>query len=193
MPLAGTGAVLGAAFALAGGCNPLGALAANGMAAAMASWIVSNAKTLPGAMTGSGGSVTGHGAITFTGSSASFGAALAAGIPAVDPASITKWTTIGNAVMNHMMTFGSINPGGFSYSTSTGGPVTGVGTVIFSSLVMVPLLSSAMGFADAANILTWLAISNAILGHIAANGAALSLGFTCAAGGGPLVGFSTIG
>ncbi len=211
MTLLATGAALGAAFAVAGGCDTLGSYLASGMGTAMATWLTTNGRVGKGSMLGTAGAVAGEGTIdfskdgndpiasaltnfnTFEDAALSFGVALASTIPAPDAAGVEHWTIIASAVMRHMMDHGGVNPLTYAYNPVTGGPVTGAGTFTFGTMVMSPLLSTDMGFSDAANIATWALISSAILGHIQTNAVALSLGFTCApAAGSPLVGASLI-
>jgi hypothetical protein len=211
MPLLGTGPILGLALGAAGGVDAPGLIKAQSLGTALAAWILSNCRTGRGTMTGTGGNVSGEGTLNFAQdaddpiagaltnfstlalASASFGSALAASIPAADAAGIVKWTVIANSLLTHMVDHAGINPISFAYPTVPGGPVTGVGQVGFGTILMDPLLSTAMGFVDAPNIATWALISSVLINHIATNATALSLGFTCPPGGGPLVGVSLIG
>jgi hypothetical protein len=143
-------------------------------------------------MTAAGAAVTGAGALSFTGSGDSLGDAMAASIPASDVAGIAKWRVIGNALRTHLLTYGSVNPTGF-VAAPAGGPVTGAGTIALSSMVMSPLLSTAMGLFDLANVAAMDAgLSTTILTNITTTGTALSLGYASPPGGGALTGASTI-
>lgn len=191
MPLLGSGLLLGAAIAAAGGCDPVGAVLCGGLGNAMAAWLPGNCITLPLGMVAAGAAVSGMGLFQFTSDEHSFGPVLAAGVGATDAPGILKWTAVAKGIIDHMTLFGRVVPAAF-VANPLGGPVTGVGTVTFLAPLFVPPLSTDLGLTDAANVATWLLLGTQIIAHITANAQALSLGFTSPPGGGPLVGVSTI-
>jgi hypothetical protein len=196
MPLTGSGAILGAAIAAAGGIvDPAGLTKSGGLAGAICSWIASNAivTNIPsfGTLTASGTSVTGAGRIDFSADGNAFGDALAASIPATDPQGIVKWRAIANALHSHIKTHGRANPTAY-VANPVGGAVTGTGTLSFVSSVFSPTLASTLGLVDAANQATWLALGVVLLTHLATNALVNATGFSSPPGGGPLTGASLI-
>lgn len=191
MPLTGTGLILGGLIATATGMGPAGAGLAGALGNAIAAWVPGNVITLPGTMVAAGAAVTGLGIIQATGDAAAFGALLAASVGATDEPSIVRWTRIARAFIDHFEELGQVVPAAF-VANPLGGAVTGVGTVSFASMLFAPPLSTVLELADPVNVALWFALGAQLLGHIAVNAQALSLGFTSPPGGGPLVGVSTI-
>ncbi len=218
MSLTATDTVLDGVFTTIG-VDAVGKLKAQGMYKAMGTWMAANCKLGPGTMTGTGGNVTGFGRLHFYSgetselgfpvtdaaaaalctfssrleASTSFGAALAAGVPATDPPGIAKWTAIADALMVHLIAYAQVIPSGFTYVTPTGTTISGVGTIGITNVVFTPLLSFDLGFTDAANILTWDGgIGLALQAHIVSKAVANGLGFLVPAVGGPLTLAGTI-
>jgi len=195
MPLSGTGSALGSTLATsAGSVDAPGQAAWTAMGTTLASWIVANCSVLPGTMVAAGAACTGIGLLTFAGA-ASLGSAIASAAGSVDAVGQAKWTDIATALVGHLGSFGQANPVAFVVSNpTTGGPVTGVGTVTFANTAVGSSLASAAGSIDAAGIAAWTAIGTALLAHVAANAQLLAtpIGFIAPPGGGPLTGSGTI-
>lgn len=160
----------------------------------MATWLLANSTTVIGTMVGTPlGAVAGFGAVAVGGSAVSFGTALATSISgSANAAAIAKWTTVGQAIISHLTSLGQVLPSAWLYNVVSGGAVSGPGTIAFSSPTMSPRLSAQLSFVDTASVNTWNTIEAAIVAHLVANSAALATGFTCPAGGGPLVGIGLI-
>jgi len=183
---------------IAGGItDPVAIPYVNSLGNAIATWMVSNTivENIPPTMIAAGSGVSGFGNIDFTGGAGagdSFGAAMAASIPAVDTPGIAKWKAIGNALVDHMKSKGFINPTTF-VANPLGGAVTGTGLIAFTSMTFSPTIGSVVfPIFDTAGYASMASIGSTILTHIAANALVNSLGFTSPSGGGPLVGVSTI-
>lgn len=194
MPLSGTGAVLALALDVAGLItDPPGITKSGSLAIALCSWMVSNTivTNIPPTMVAASGVISGSGSLDFGASGDDFGTHLAASIPATDAAALVKWKALGNALVTHMKNHGGVNPSGFT-APPTGGAVTGVGTLSFSTLLFSPTLATVIGVApDAVGTVVWAALGAAILTHIATNAQVNGTGFTAPATG-PLTGFGTI-
>lgn len=200
MPLTGTGGVLALALIPFTGGDVAGATKMTSLANALASWIVTNAivTNIPtfGTLAASGAAVTGQGRIDFGADGNAFGDALAASIPAVDAAGISKWRALGSAIHSHIKTNGRANPTAF-VANPLGGAVQGTGTLSFTTSLFSPTLAAVLGLVDAPNQAVWLALGAAILAYLAANaqiglGVGLPTGFLSPSGGGPLTIVSVI-
>lgn len=177
MPLIPTGPVLGLSLSAAVGAVDLAGVAAwVGVGTAICAWIPLNATIQPGLLVATGaGPVTGLGSIGIADAS-TFGIALAAGAGSVDAEGIKRWTKVGKAIAKHLVDFGQVVPTSFATVPITGGPVTGVGTILIPNPLLGVALAEAVEATDPPGILLWTAVGLVIIAHLVANTIASATG-----------------
>lgn len=162
-------------------------------------WSITNMNCKPGSMASAGAAVSGFGTLEAVGSAADLGTKLATAMHDPSDGGIATWTKFATALLDHFETYGQINPASFVAPTPSGGPLTGTGTIQFTSLVFTPLLSSQLDVTEAAAAAMLEIFGAQILSHIATNALVVPLTthapfipFTAAAGGGPITGAGAI-
>lgn len=194
MPISGTGAVLGVALAAASGSVDQAGIAKwIGVGTAICSWLPGNATVNPGLMVGAGGSVSGFGNLTFS-NVPDFGVQLANGAGSTDKKGIERWTAVGIAITDHLVSVGQVVPGSFAYPDPAGGPVTGTGTLAFADPTLGPALAVAAGSVDGPGILAWTAVGLILAAYLTSNTLVLPTpqGMASPPGGGPITGSGSI-
>src|SRR5262249_26306964 len=141
MPLAGTGAIMGAVILAAiGNLDPSAIPAFSALGDTIGVWCITNMNCLPGTMVSAGAAVSGFGTLSAPDTGAAdLGLKLATAMKDTSAGGIATWTKFATALIKHMQTFGQVNPATFSAPTPSGGPLTGTGKIQFSSPVFVPL------------------------------------------------------
>ena len=162
---------------------------------AVGSFLVSNTLVLPGTMSAAGSAVTGKGAFTVSGSASSLGQQLAAaaGSPASDLKAIALWTSIATDIINDVQSNGQANTTSFVANPS-GGPVSGTGTLSFSSPALGAAIPPSIQCVDPAGAGAWLTVGGILEVQIAALAVVLAtpIGFASPNGGGALTGSGTL-
>lgn len=169
----------------------------------IAAWCLLNLNCLPGTMASSGSTVSGSGLFLALPDSSSAIAGLGSQLATAmgDPSAngVATWTKFAGAFVSHIQTFGTINPASFVAPTPGPGPLTGNGTVQFSSLVFAPLLSSQLGVAEPVAAAMLEVFGAQILTHIQSNAMILATAvavpfvpLTSPVGGGPISGSGSL-
>lgn len=199
MPLTGTGAIMGALILTAiGNPDPAAVPAFATLGDTIGAWSITNMNCTPGLMTASGSAVSGFGALEAVGEASDLGTALAIAMQDPSEDGIATWTKFAIALLSHLETFGQINPALF-VAAPAGGPLTGTGTIQFTSLVFAPLLSSQLEVTETAAAAMLEIFGAQILSHIATHAVVVPLTthapfipFTAPSGGGPITGAGAI-
>lgn len=200
MPLTGSGAIMGAAILAAiGNPDPAAIPVFATLGDTIGAWSITNMNCKPGLMVSAGAAVSGFGSLEAVGEASDLGAALATAMQDPSEDGIETWTKFATALLSHFETFGQINPASFVAPSPSGGPLTGTGTIQFSSLVFSPLLSSQLDVEEPVAAAMLEVFGAQILSHIAASAVVVPLTthapfipFTAPAGGGPISGAGAI-
>lgn len=185
---------MGSAMAAAVGAPPSAGGMFSTLGSAIATWALSGLQVNPGAMAAASGVVSGVGSFTATGSAEDLGTALATamGVPATATEAKATWVKVGGALINHFETYGVANGTGFS----AGVPLTGASTLVWTSPVFVPTLSSQLEVTDPVAAVALEAFGTVLLAHILANAVLVSISLSgppmSAPPTGPVVGTGTI-
>lgn len=200
MPLTGSGGLIGAATMLAiGNVDPVAVPEFAGLADALGAWCLTNCTCLPGTMVAAGTAVSGAGLLTFPSDGAgTLGPALATAMKDPSAGGVLYWTRFASALLGHMTAFGQVNPSTFA-AAPAGGPLTGTGTVAFTSLVFAPPVSSQLGVSDAVAAAMLEVFGAQLLTGIKQYAQALPIAlttpfvpFTAPPGGGPITGAGSL-
>lgn len=198
MPLGGTGAILGGLLGSAVGAPPAGGPFFGKLGEVIAAWGLTNIVVKPGLMVAAGSAVTGAGVISVIGAKEELGLKFAQAIGAVDSGNVAKWTVVAGALISHLETFCTVNPSSFVASPS-GGPLTGAGTLVFSSPSFVPPLATQLDLNDPGNLVALAAFNAALIGHLQTNAAVVGVALvtpfiplTSPNGGGPITGTGSL-
>src|SRR5690242_11438035 len=107
MPLAGTGAIMGALILSAiGNPDPADIPAFATLGDTIGVWSITNMDCVPGTMNCAGAVVSGFGALVAKGTAADLGAKLAAAMKDPSTDGIATWTKFAKALIAHFETFG---------------------------------------------------------------------------------------
>lgn len=166
------------------------------VAGVLASWLPANTVVLPGTMVASGATVSGFGKLQINAPASSLGPLLAAaaGSPPSDAAAVQKWTAIGQAIIDHLTTYGQANPVAFVSPASpvNPNPITGTGLLTITNPGLGLAMANAVGTLDAPGIAAWTTIGGLLLAHLSAFTQILPIAFVAPPGSGPLVGSGTV-
>jgi len=141
-----SGSAIGSIMAAAVGAPA----SAGGMFAALGTaiqgWAVSKVTVVPTTMAAVGGVVSGLGIFTVTGDAVELGGLLADALTLpVDATSAREvWIATAQALIDHFTSYGQVNGTGFT----SGVPLAGAGTVVWTSPVFVPPLAVRIGVSD---------------------------------------------
>lgn len=199
MPLTGSGAIMGALILTAiGNPDPAAIPEFATLGDTIGAWSITNMNCKPGLMVASGSAVSGFGSLEAVGEAADLGTALATAMKDPSEDGIRTWTKFATALLDHLETFGQVNPAAF-VAAPAGGPLTGTGLIQFTSLVFSPFLSSQLGVEEPVAAAMLEVFGAQILSHIATNAVVVPLTthvpftpFTAPAGGGPITGAGAI-
>ncbi len=192
MTLAGTGVVLGPLLSTASGSlDAAGISAWLSIANKIVSWIPANNTVSSAGCVAASGLVSNGGTLSFSATTPTFGAQLAAQLGIVDAAGIAKWTAVGAAILSWINTNGQVNATALVANPITGA-VTGVATIAMTNVAAGPSLAAAAGSTDAPGIAGWTLIGAAMMNHIKATAVIAPIAWTSPPGGGPVLGVSVI-
>jgi hypothetical protein len=173
MPLAGTGDILGSVLASAVGApSAIGSFFAT-VGGVIAAWAPENIQVQPGAMAAASGAVSGLGSFSVSGTKEDLGNSLATAlaIPLDADMARARWITVAEALIGHFEDYGQANGTGLS----SGSPLTGAGTLQWTSPIFVPLLSGRLEVSEPVSAAAVDAFGAQLLNHISSNAAVVAI------------------
>ena len=192
---AATGPLLAA---VCGTLDPFAIAAWTAICQVLATWIPANAVVNPGLMVATApGVVSGLGTITLGNTPAVLVPllALAAGSPPTDAFAIARWTIVATHIYTEWNSNITVQGSTFVAVPTTGGPITGVASLVLTAPLLGGLLAASMA-TDAVGIAIWLLIGTTMEAQFITLGASaaipLPIGLTSPSGGGPLAVSGTI-